>query len=326
MTLDSFIPTEQDKKLAILSDLGFFLLPAFGHASTIPPPGAAELRASAAALLAPLRQVIAKAGPDGGRGDLAQALAAAIARGDDAVWTGLHQALIPGLMAQLARLRDALTAAPIARADLPPELVHAWVASDGEYRVQAIMRGNVLDNAALAAFHDAVLTLAPDAAGPAITIPESALTITRALTVAGLVSLATITLVLLIVLRSVRDTLFVLAPLVLAALLTLATGVAAGLPLNFANVIALPLLLGIGVAFDIYFVTRWREGVVDLLQSAVARAVVFSALTTIGAFGTLVLSHHRGTAQMGALLVISLGYALLTTLVVMPPLMRGARK
>ncbi|MBV8534970.1 MAG: MMPL family transporter, partial [Alphaproteobacteria bacterium] len=324
VTLDSFIPKDQDKKLPILSDLAFFLLPAFEQTRPAAAPDTAQVRASTAALLATLRDVIAKAGPGDGRGDLERDLTAALAQGGEATWSSLHEALIPGLMAQLRQLRDGLGAAPITRKDLPPDLVNAWVASDGEYRVQAIMRGSVLDNEALGAFHDAILKVAPDAVGPAITIPESAVTITHALVVAGLSALATITLVLLLVLRSIRDTLFVLIPLAFAALLTLATGVIAGLPLNFANVIALPLLLGIGVAFDIYFVARWREGIADLLQSATARAVVFSALTTIGAFGTLVLSHHRGTAEMGALLVIALGYALLTTLFVLPPLMRSA--
>lgn len=322
MTLDSFIPQDQEQKLAILSDLGFFLLPTLENARPLPPPSPAEVRVSAAALLATLRQVIQKAGPGDGRGDLAAALAAAIDHGGDAVWSKLHQALIPGLTSELTRLREALAASPVEAADLPADLLHTWVAKDGEYRVQAIMRGNVLDNAALETFRKAVLQVAPDAVGPAITIPDSAMTIAHALLVAGLLAIATTTIVVLAVLRSVRDTLFVLAPLVLAALLTLATGVVAGLPLNFANVIALPLLVGIGVAFDIYFVARRREGMFDLLQTATARGVVFSALTTIGAFGTLILSHHRGTAQMGALLVIALTYALLTTLFFLPALMR----
>lgn len=322
LTLDSFIPSDQDKKLAIISDLGFFLLPTLERAQTAPPPDPAQLRASADSLLATLREVIAKHGRDDGRGELEQALTTA-AKGGDAVWAKVHRALIPGLTAELARLRESLTPKRIDRSDLPPEIVHAWVGRDGEYRVQALMKGNVLDNAALAAFREAVLKADPDAVGPAITIPESAATISHALTVAGILAIAMITVVLLLALRSVRDTVFVLAPLALAALLTLATGVVVGLPLNFANVIALPLLLGIGVAFDIYFVARWREGMADLLQSATARAVVFSALTTIGAFGTLMLSHHRGTAEMGALLVIALGYALLATLFFLPPLMRS---
>lgn len=325
VTLDSFIPADQDQKLAILSDLAFFLLPTLEQPRTAPPPTNDQVRESATALLDTLRHVIAKHGPGDGRGDLEQALAAASRQADNSIWTKLHQAMIPGLTAELARLREALTASRIDRNNLPTEIVRSWVARDGEYRVQAIMRGNILDNAALAAFHDAVLKVDPEAVGPAITIPESARTITRSLIVAGITAIVLITLVLLLVLRSIRDTFFVLAPLGLAALLTLTTGVVVGLPLNFANVIALPLLLGIGVAFDIYFVARWREGMVDLLQSATARAVVFSALTTIGAFGTLIFSHHRGTAEMGALLVIALGYALLTTLFFLPPLMRMSR-
>ena len=79
-----------------------------------------------------------------------------------------------------------------------------------------------------------------------------------------------------------------LAPLVLAGLLTLGSCVALDLQLNFANIIALPLLLGIGVAFNIYFVVAWRAGATNLLQSSLTRAVIFSAATTASGFGTLV--------------------------------------
>jgi hypothetical protein len=123
------------------------------------------------------------------------------------------------------------------------------------------------------------------------------------------------------VLGRIRDVLLTLAPLLLSGLLTLATCVAIGLQLNFANVIALPLLLGIGVAFDIYFVVAWRNGAQNLLQSSLTRAVVFSALTTASGFGTLWLSSHPGTASMGELLMISLGWTLATTLFFLPALL-----
>src|SRR5262249_3381368 len=106
----------------------------------------------------------------------------------------------------------------------------------------------------------------------------------------------------------------------LAGLMTVATSVLVDLPLNFANIIALPLLLGIGVAFDIYFVTRWRAGLPGLLQSSTARAVLFSALTTTTAFGSLALSGHPGTAEMGKLLSIALFYPLICTLLLLPAL------
>ena len=118
----------------------------------------------------------------------------------------------------------------------------------------------------------------------------------------------------------------VLAPLLLAGLLTAATSVLLDLPLNYANIITLPLLLGIGVAFDIYFVMRWRAGLDGPLQSSTARAVLFSALTTTTAFGSLALSAHPGTAEMGRLLTIALGYTLLCTLFVLPALQGPVRK
>src|ERR1700760_1930379 len=112
-----------------------------------------------------------------------------------------------------------------------------------------------------------------------------------------------------------------LAPLVLAGLLTLATCVILGLKLNFANVIALPLLLGIGVAFNIYFVVAWRRGQRCFPGSSPTRAVIFSALTTASGFGTLWLSVHPGTASMGELLMISLFWTLVTTLFLSPALL-----
>jgi len=96
------------------------------------------------------------------------------------------------------------------------------------------------------------------------------------------------------------------------------------MPLNYANIIALPLLLGIGVAFDIYFVMNWRAGQTHHLQSSTARAVVFSALTTLSAFGSLALSDDPGTAEMGMLLAISLGCTLFCTLLILPALLGPA--
>jgi len=115
------------------------------------------------------------------------------------------------------------------------------------------------------------------------------------------------------------------APLLLAAMLTLAITVVIGMKLNYANIIALPLLLGIGVAFDIYFVMNCRAGQTHHLQSSTARAVVFSALTTMSAFGSLALSDDPGTAEMGELLTISLAATLFCTLFVLPALLGPTR-
>jgi predicted RND superfamily exporter protein len=152
---------------------------------------------------------------------------------------------------------------------------------------------------------------------------ETAATITGAFRSAAIASVACIAIILALVLRRWLDVALVMAPLTLSALLTALVIVVLPLPLNFANIIALPLLLGVGVSFNIYFVMNWRTGVTHFLGTGTARAILFSALTTGTAFGSLALSRHPGTASMGDLLLISLGCTLTVTLVFVPTLLLG---
>jgi predicted RND superfamily exporter protein len=170
----------------------------------------------------------------------------------------------------------------------------------------------------------AVRTIAPDSTGAAVTIQESGRLISGAFLQAGIIAVVLITALLALVLRNLCEVVLVIVPLLLAAALTVAITVLIHMPLNYANIIALPLLLGIGVAFDIYFVMNWRAGVTDHLQSSTARAVIFSALTTISAFGSLALSNDPGTAGMGELLSLSLACTLFCTLIVLPALLGPA--
>ncbi len=195
------------------------------------------------------------------------------------------------------------------------------MASDGAARISVFPSGDSNNNAVLARFSKAVRRIAPDAAGTPISIQEAGRTIYTAFLQAGVLSFIVIVALLLVVLRNLRDVALTLAPILLAGLLTLATCVVIGQPLNFANIIALPLLLGIGVAFNIYFVIAWRGGETNLLSSSLARAVLFSALTTGASFGSLVLSPHPGTFGIGELLMISLFWTLITALLFQPALL-----
>jgi predicted RND superfamily exporter protein len=130
-----------------------------------------------------------------------------------------------------------------------------------------------------------------------------------------------ISVILFVALRRPLDVSLVLAPLLLSSLMTVVVVVLIPLLLNYANIIALPLLLGVGVSFNIYFVMNWRAGRTSVLGSATARAILFSALTTGTAFGSLALSQHPGTASMGTLLVISLGCTLVASLIFIPALL-----
>jgi uncharacterized protein len=126
--------------------------------------------------------------------------------------------------------------------------------------------------------------------------------------------------------RRLSDVLLTLIPLMLAGVVTLELCVLIDLPLNYANIIALPLLLGVGVAFKIYYIMAWREGQTDLLQSVLTRAVMFSAATTATAFGSLCFSSHPGTSSMGKLLALSLVCTLAAAALFQPILMGKPRK
>ena len=147
----------------------------------------------------------------------------------------------------------------------------------------------------------------------------------RAFIHAGLFALISIAILLWIVLRRFGDVLLTLVPLLLAGVVTLEVCVLIGMPLNFANIIALPLLLGVGVAFKIYYIMAWRAGQTDLLQSSLTRAVIWSALTTATAFGSLWLSSHPGTSSMGKLLALSLVTTMCAAVLFQPALMGKPR-
>jgi hopanoid biosynthesis associated RND transporter like protein HpnN len=322
LTLTSLVPDQQKEKLVLIADAANLLDTTLNPFEILPPPSDAD---DAAAFISTADKLRAAAGtaqdkPANDARRLADALEAVVKAGSPAI-ARAREAIEPGLKTMLATVSDSLKAAPVTLENMPAELRADWVAQDGTARVQVFPKDTSNDHQALAAFSDRVLSMAPQATGAPISIRESGKTIVGAFAEAGILSFIVITILLALVLRSLHDVLMTLAPLVLSGLLTLATCVLLGLKLNFANVIALPLLLGIGVAFNIYFVVAWRHGQRCFLASSLTRAVIFSATTTASGFGTLWLSVHPGTASMGELLMISLGWVLATTLFLSPALL-----
>jgi len=222
-------------------------------------------------------------------------------------------------------LRNLLKAERVTVKSLPKDIVDDWVTADGRVRVEAYPKGDPNDNEVIRHFARSVLAVQPNAIGGPVSILESGNTIVWAFVQAGIWAIISIAILLWIVLRRISDVLLTLVPLLLAGVVTLELTVLIGLPLNFANIIALPLLLGVGVAFKIYYVVAWRAGRTKLLQSSLTRAIFFSALTTATAFGSLWLSSHPGTASMGKLLALSLVTTLAAVLLFQPALMGRPR-
>jgi predicted RND superfamily exporter protein len=230
-------------------------------------------------------------------------------------------AFVPSLHTMLDQLRASMMPQTVTLETLPADLKREWLTPDGRARVQVFPKDTSGSAQSLNAFADAIRKIAPNASGAPISTRESGRTIVSAFVEAGLLSFAAMIVLLAIFLRRVRDVALTIAPLILIGVLTFASCVALGLPINFANIIVLPLLFGIGIAFNIYFIMSWRAGGHRFLQSSLARAVVLSALTTATGFGTLWLSRHPGTASMGELLMIALAWTLAVTLFFVPALL-----
>ena len=320
-SIASFVPADQARKLRIIADAAEILGPTLTPLSPVVPATAGQIRMAARTALEQIDAAAPKLGPTSPLRPIAAELRRLISA-PDPVLLAANAALTRFLPQEIARLRSALAARPVQRADIPASIRRDWLLANGQARVEITPKVAVSrSSAGLHEFVRQVLAVAPAAGGPAVTVVASSRTIIDAFSSAALYALAAITVILALALRRARDVALVLAPLLLSALLTLLVTVLLPLPLNYANIIALPLLLGVGVAFNIYFVMNWRAGRHAVLGSATARAIVFSALTTGTAFGSLALSHHPGTASMGEMLLISLGSTLVASLVFVPALL-----
>jgi len=326
MSLESFVPDDQPAKLKLIAEGAKVLDPALNPDSIDPAPSDQENVQALNESAASLRKVAGEATGPGAVASrrLADALSK-LAGSSEAVRNKTQAIFVTPLKIVLDQLKNSLQAQPISLQTLPPGLVASWKTKDGLQRVEALPRGDPNDNDTLRTFAGAVLAAEPNAIGGPVSILKSGDTVVRAFIHAGLWALIVISLLLWLALRRLTDVLLTLVPLLVAGTVTLEICVLIGLPLNFANIVALPLLLGVGVAFKIYYVTAWRAGRTNLLQSSLTRAIFFSALTTATAFGSLWLSSHPGTASMGKLLALSLVTTLAAVLLFQPALMGKPR-
>ena len=326
LTLSSFVPADQDPKIAALQAASQKLGSALNPAKQ-PAPSDQEVIAAIRSTAAYLSKV---AGDEKGAGaDAAREVAGLLERlaGADAGVRGKAEAaIVYPLVYNLDRLRNSLAPHPVTITTLPPNLIRDWVLPDGRARVEALPKGDANDTNVLRNFVTAVLRAEPSATGPAISYYESGKTVTAAFIEAGALALAAIAILLFIALRRLTDVLLTLIPLLLAGAVTLEVCVLDGLALNFANIIALPLLLGVGVAFKIYYIMAWRAGKTGLLQSTLTRAVVFSAMTTAVAFGSMWASSYPGMSSMGKMMALALLCTMAAAVLFQPVLMGTPRQ
>ena len=333
-SLESFVPADQDDKLAVIDDMAFFLGPVLTESPSKPPPSPSERLAALEAFRVELESLRATGFADPDLEAAVEALAGALSGLFNAPGFGpkkleaTEQRLLRHLPQAIDDLGLALEAGPVSLASLPESLRRDWLTGAGAARLVVSPAGGIVDNEGLRRFSDAVLAVDPTASGVPVVIAEAGRAVVAAFYRASAIAFVLVLLLLSIVLRRIDDIVLVLIPLGLALAITTAVSVLQDLAFNFANVIVLPLLFGLGVASDIHLVIRRRKEAPghNLLNSSTSRAVMFSALTTIASFGSLIVSGHPGMRSMGQLLTIAITSTLLCTLIVLPSLMNNRRR
>lgn len=325
VSLADFIPREQEEKLELIDQLRLILGPELRAADA-----RADFDARLDAIMQ-LRELSASRPANPGMEQFTAALEHFISAFENATAPQQERLLerlehaifkyFPGLLEDLGY---ALDASPVDREHLPAELVNNWVSTDGIYRVEIFPRDNIFGEAALVEFVGTVRANAPGATGIPLVNMQAGQAVKDSFREAFILAGAAITALLVVLMRSVLLAVVVLLPLIIGAIFTAALAVLFGWSLSFANVIALPLLLGVGVDSGIHMVHRLRAAPPDgvpILGTSTARAVLFSGLTTTLSFGNLALSPHPGMASMGQLLAVGMIAMMATTLILLPALL-----
>jgi hopanoid biosynthesis associated RND transporter like protein HpnN len=340
--LTSYVPEEQEEKIEILQDLAFLMdappagpddRPTYSTEEQIR--GLTELRDALHSAERPQDDSILFMSLDALERRLDHFLNRVAEDPDPSV--ALHtfrSLLLEDFPPAIARFRQSLSVAPVALEDLPEELVRRLRAPDGTLRVQAYPENELQDFDSLKQFVTSVLEVAPKAAGIAINLVEFGEATARSFRQALLSAAIAISTLLFLLWRRPADVSLVLAPLALGSILTCASMALLGMSFNFANVLVLPLLFGIGVDSGIHLVHRARHDADvsqstdasepqpgSLVESATAGAVFYSAMTTTLSFGTLALSGHEGMRTLGVMLTIGMFWTVVANLVFLPALL-----
>jgi uncharacterized protein len=327
LTLSSFVPEDQDEKLKRIRETANALDATLNPPQLDPSPSDGDNVDDLTATADSLRKIAGdQQGPGAAAARRAADLFTRLAEAAPSMRAKAADVFVPPLQVSLDGLRRALKPEKVTIDNLPAEIKDNWLAKDGHARVQLLPKDDPNDNKVLRNFATAVLKVEPSATGTAVSLVASERTVLGAFIEAGIFALMAIAFLLWVTLRRLGDVLLTLVPLLLAGVVTMEVCVIIGLPLNFANIIALPLLLGVGVAFKIYYIMAWRAGKTSLLESTLTRAVVFSAMTTATAFGSLWLSNDPGISSMGALMALSLVCTLAAAVLFQPLLMGPPRE
>jgi len=331
ISLFDFQPTDQDDKLTLIEEMGLMLgaqtqsFPAL-KTDADPVPGINRLIKAIDTILPAKTDAHERTALTGFKKELQDILIELDTRQETSrrmFIEKIQTTLLGTLPYVMNELSESFNAREITLADLPSDIRDKWLSKNGSYRIQIFPKKDLNDLTSLEEFITEVQSVAPETTDLPIMYWESMKEVIAAFQQAIVIALITIALLLFAIRRNIVDTALVMTPLILAGLFTMASAVIADIPINYANIIALPLLLGLGVDNGIHMVEKLHHSLSEeqnIYQSSTARAMFYGALTTASSFAGLAFSTHQGIASMGMVITMGIFWIMTCTFVILPAL------
>ena len=226
---------------------------------------------------------------------------------------------------KITDLKASAHPSPVRLEELPQDLKDRFVSTDGKYLLLAYPSINIWEREEMEKFLYEMRKIDPNVTGNAVHMFESSRLMIDGYIRAGLYALAAIFLYLMLTLRNIRTTLLVLLPTLAGAVLTLGLMRLTGIQFNLANLVILPLILGIGVVDGVHILHRCREVPEcgeNVISKSTGQAVILTSLTTMIGFGSLMVADHQGVYSVGLVLTLGVGSCMITSITLLPALMK----
>jgi hopanoid biosynthesis associated RND transporter like protein HpnN len=206
--------------------------------------------------------------------------------------------------------------------DIPPQLQRLFVSKDGKILLQVYGKKDLWERGPDEAFVKEVISVAPNATGtPVLNYYATDLMRVAYVQAAGWAFLAIVVLIFAHF-QSFKFLLLTLTPLVLAVLWRTGAMVWFGIEFNPANIVTLPLIIGVDVAFGVYIIDRYREdGRLSIFEGSTGKAIIMSSLTSLFGFASLLASQFRGMWDIGQLMSIGIAIGLVTAIFILPQIL-----
>ena len=211
--------------------------------------------------------------------------------------------------------------------ELPPLVRNRFVSKDNRYLLSIYPSINIWDADEREKLMVKLAAIDSEVTGNAVHMFKSSQLMKDGYIQGGIYAMVAIILYVLLTVRNFRTTLFVLLPVVFGSVWTIGIMSLAGISFNLANLVILPLILGIGVVNGVHVVHRYREEedkTTTVLARSTGQAVVLSSLTTMIGFGSLMVADHQGIFSLGLLLTLGVGSCLVASITVLPALLKLA--